>query len=132
MYIFKNFPWEHAPGPPLELFLFLNQLYISSAKKIHLKNMKIISPPFKISRYATEHKQAYITLSVNQQHNITQQKHSQFATSFVLMRLIRQMLRNHNVSTYLLNIKTVFFFASCFFIVFVVFFLFFMLLLTIS
>ena len=41
----KNFPGEHAPGPP-ELFLFLNQLSICSAKTITpKKNVEIMPPP---------------------------------------------------------------------------------------
>ena len=36
---------------------------------------------------------------VNQLHNMTQQKHSQFATRFVIMELIRQMLRKLAQST---------------------------------
>ena len=35
-------------------------------------------------------------LNVDQQHNISQQKHSQSATRFARMGLIRQMLRNLN------------------------------------
>ena len=43
-----------CPRTPLELFLFLNQPQISSAKKIRLKIMgKFYLLPFKISYYAT-------------------------------------------------------------------------------
>ena len=44
------------PPEPLELFLFLNQLQICSAKKYTLeKNVKIMPPPppFKFFRYTT-------------------------------------------------------------------------------
>ena len=43
-----------SPRNPLELFLFLNQLQISSTKKLRLKKSENYAPPsFKISRYAT-------------------------------------------------------------------------------
>ena len=44
MYIFKNFP------DPLKLFLFLNQLQISSAEKVHLKKRGyyVLLSPLKI------------------------------------------------------------------------------------
>ena len=42
------------PPDPLELFLFLNQLQISSAEKTTRENyVNYASPPFKISRHAT-------------------------------------------------------------------------------
>ena len=46
MYVFKIFPGEHAPGPRLEPFLFLNKLQISSAEKKTLENNVEIMPPF--------------------------------------------------------------------------------------
>ena len=43
------------PQTPLEPFLFLNQLQISSAEKNTLeKNVKTMPRPLKISRYATD------------------------------------------------------------------------------
>ena len=42
------------PDPPIERFLFLNQLQIGSAeKKTRLKRYEIHAPHFMISRYAT-------------------------------------------------------------------------------
>ena len=41
----RFFQGEHAPGPPQELFVFLNQLQICSAKKIRLKQRGNYVPP---------------------------------------------------------------------------------------
>ena len=48
----KIFPGEHTPHP-LELFLSLNQLQISSAEKKTLEKNVEIMPSFKTSRNAT-------------------------------------------------------------------------------
>ena len=50
---FQKFSGGACPRTPLEPFLFLNQLQIGSAKKntLEKKNLEIMAPPFKLSRY---------------------------------------------------------------------------------
>ena len=52
---FQKFSRVVCPRTPLEPFLFLNQFQTCSAEKKNTfeKNVEIMAPPFKISRYAT-------------------------------------------------------------------------------
>ena len=46
MQIFKNFPGEHAPGPPKTVTVLI-LLQTNSAGKSALKNVKLLCPPIK-------------------------------------------------------------------------------------